>query len=78
MDQGTVGEDPHSRVDISDPRTMSKAGCPDCFGRGLRLVVVAGSDNTSGLPEICHCVVSYLKHNPVQLLEFLKMREQTH
>jgi hypothetical protein len=80
MDQGTVGEDPQTRlsVDVKDPRTMAKSGCPDCLGRGIRTIIRLSDENPSGLPEICHCVISYLKSHPAVLLEFLKSQEQVH
>lgn len=88
MDSGTVGEDSGSGVNVNDPRTMAKAGCPDCLGRGVRTIIrvpivthlqedmMAG--NPEGLPELCHCVVSYLKSNPITLLEFLKAQGMVH
>lgn len=80
MDQRTVGEDSQARlsVDVKDPRTMAKTGCPDCLGRGIRIIIRPSNENPNGLPEMCHCVVSYLKSNPVVLLEFLKSQEQVH
>lgn len=78
MDQGTVGEDSGSGVNVNDPRTMAKAGCPDCLGRGVRRIIRLDVNNPENLPELCGCVVSSLKRNPALLLEFLKSRSQVH
>jgi hypothetical protein len=76
MDQGTTLAD--SGVDVKSPRTMADQKCDDCFGRGVRFVIRPSSNNRENLPEVCHCVVKFLKAHPVLLLQFLRMRGELH
>jgi len=66
---------------IKDPKTMADSNCPYCYGRGVNHIILPDQVSNQGIesvPQICSCVVRFLKSNPSLLFEFLKSQGQIH
>ena len=65
--------------DVRDIKTLANKNCKECWGRGTKSIVVPNLATPVGnLPQLCNCVVHFLKKNPDLAFEFLKLNGQAH
>lgn len=65
--------------DVRDPKAMADKNCPRCYGRGVNHIILpdqVSKEGVKNVPQICDCVVKFLKKHPIELLEFLKSQGQ--